>query len=134
MKKLIKKILKEEFEDDLGWMRDQNPKPWEEFMFPYIDLKPKLENTKYGEMMVYRDHSGEWVFFHKQNPKNGYVWFNYNKIWLVFRDKFGFEYKETQGLLGRWLGEHYNLRGVTPEPESFQNIQLLGEHYNLGNN
>jgi hypothetical protein len=109
----MEKILKEEF-DELGWMRDQNPEPWEEFMFPYVDLKPKLENTSLGKRLVYRDENGEWVFFHEQDPKNGYVWFNYVKIWLVFRDKFGFNYDETQELLGRWLVEHYNLRGVTP--------------------
>ena len=112
MKHLIKKILKEEFED-LDWIKYQNPEPWEEFMFPYIDLKPKLENTRFGELMVYRDHSGEWVFFHEQNPKNGYVWFNYSKIWSVFRTEFWFTYKEIQELLTGWLGEHYNLKGVT---------------------
>jgi len=112
MKELIKKILKEEL-DDLGWMRDQIPEQWEEFMFQYTDLKPKMENTNFGDGLVYRDHSGEWVFFHKQDPKNGYVWFNFNKIWLVFEDEFGFYYDETQELLGRWLGEHYNLRDVT---------------------
>jgi len=131
MKDLIKKILKEEFEDDLGWMRDQIPEPWEEFMFPYVDLKPKLEDTSFGKRLVYRDHSGEWVFFHEQDPKNRVVWFNYNKIWSVFDNEFGFEYKETQGLLERWLGEHYNLRGVTPKMAFFKIPFMLGEHYNL---
>jgi hypothetical protein len=109
----MEKILKEEF-DELGWMRDQNPEPWEEFMFPYVDLKPKLENTSLGKRLVYRDENGEWVFFHKQGLKNEFVWFNYGKIWSIFRGIFGFEYKETQVLLKGWLGEHYNLKGVTP--------------------
>ena len=112
MKYLIKKILKEEF-DDLSWIQNQNPEPWEEFMFPYTNLKPKLEDAGFSEMVVYRDENGEWVFFHYQNLKNGYVWFNYAKISSVFEDEFGFNYQETQGLLGRWLREHYNLRGVT---------------------
>jgi hypothetical protein len=110
MKNIIKKILKEE----LDWIKDQNPEPWEEFMFPFTNLKPKLENTRYGEMMVYRDENNEWVFFHEQNPpKNGFVWLNHSKIWLVFRTEFGFKHLETKELLTGWLGEHYNLRGVT---------------------
>ena len=113
MKNIIKKILKEEFED-LDWIKYQNPEPWEGFMFPYTNLKSKLENTRFGDRLVYRDKNGEWIFFHKQNPKNDYVWFNYNKIWSVFGTQFGFEYEEIQELLTGWLGEHYNLKGVTP--------------------
>ena len=130
MKKIIKKILKEEFED-LDWIKDQNPQQWEEFMFPYTNLKPKLENTRYRKMVVYRDHSGEWIFFHEQNPKNGFVWFNWDKIWSVFEHEFGFNYHETQELLERWLGEHYNLRGVTARIEELSKGMALGEHYNL---
>jgi hypothetical protein len=110
MKNIIKKILKE---SELDWVKNTNPEPWEEFMFPYVDLEGKLENTSFGEMIVYRDGGGEWVFFHKQNPKNGYVLFNYEKIWSVFESKFGFEFEEIQEILEGWLGEHYNLRGVT---------------------
>jgi hypothetical protein len=118
MKNLIKKILKEEFED-FDWIKDQNPQPWEEFMFQFTNLKPKLENSRYyGKLMVYIDKNGERVFFHKQNPKNGFVWFNYDKIWSVFGARFGFNYSEIQELLERWLGEHYNLRGVTADKET----------------
>jgi hypothetical protein len=117
MKDLIKKILKEEFED-FDWIKDQNPQPWEEFMFQFTNLTPKLENTRFGEIMIYRDENNEWIFFHKQNSKSGSVWFNYDKIWLVFGNRFGFKHSETQELLTGWLGEHYNLRGVTAFTDS----------------
>jgi len=118
-------------EGELDWIKDQNPQPWEEFMFPYIDLKPKLENTRFGDRLVYRDKNGEWIFFHGQNPKNGCVWFNYNKIWFVFETKFGFNYREIQELLKGWLGEHHNLRGVTTFYAISARINTLGEDYNL---
>lgn len=131
MKSLIKKILKEEFED-LDWIKDQTPRPWEEFMFPFTNLKPKLENTiYYGKIMVYRDENGEWIFFHEQNLKNGFVWFNHGKIWFVFKTQFGFNHLETQELLTGWLEEHYNLRGVTASARGSRSLIQLGEHYNL---
>ena len=46
--------------------------------------------------------------------KNEYVYINYDKIWSVLEDNFGLSYDETEELTKRWLGEVYNLRGVTP--------------------
>jgi hypothetical protein len=110
MKNIIKKILKE---SELDWIQNQNPEPWEEFMFPYTELEGKLENLRFfGEWVFYRDLNGEWVFYHEP-IKNAYVYFNYTKIWKVFRTQFGFENEKIQELLRVWLGEHYNLRGVT---------------------
>jgi hypothetical protein len=133
MKNIIKKILKEEIEDfgDLNWIQNQNPEPWEEFMFPYVNLEGKLGNTILGERIVYRDTNGEWIFYHKPNPKNGWVYFNYTKIWSVFQTQFGFSYKEIKELLEGWLGEHYNLRGVTARISQTEVLSKLGEHYNL---
>jgi hypothetical protein len=114
MKNLIKKILKEEFGDDLDWIRSQEPQEWEKFMFPYINLTPKMEKTSVGDRLVYRDENGNWIFYHEKDPKNGYIWFNYNKIWGIFESKFGYNYKEIKDLLVAWVEEHYDLSGVTP--------------------
>ena len=111
--KILRKIIREEIED-FDWIQNQKPEPWEEFMFPYTNLEGKLEYTSnFGEQIVYRDEKGEWIFFHKQNPENDFVWFNYDKIWSVFIPKFGFEDEEIEEILNGWLEEHYNLRGVT---------------------
>ncbi len=113
MKNIIKKILKEEF-GDFDWIQNQEPQEWEKFMFKYINLSPKMENTFVGDRLVYWDENNNWVFFHKQNPKNDYVLFNYDQIWRIFESKFGYNHQEIKDLLAAWLEEHYNLRDVTP--------------------
>lgn len=112
MKKIIKKIIKEEIED-FEWANEMNPEPWEEFMFPYTDLKGELEQLVSGKRIVYRDKNGEWIFHHEQNLKDdNMVTFNYGKIWKVLKSSF--EYNEIQDVLKSWLDDNYGLKGVRP--------------------
>jgi hypothetical protein len=58
--------------------------------------------------------------------KNDIVYINYYDIWLVLRDDFDLNYTDIQDLMKVWLGEVYNLRGVTPLDEfSSYNIRLV---------
>jgi hypothetical protein len=41
------------------------------------------------------------------------VFINYKSIWLFLKQGFGFSHAETEELTERWLGETYNLRGIT---------------------
>ena len=71
--------------------------------------------------IVQSEERPDWTLFRykpKENlmiydRKNNYVYINYDDIWSVLEDKFGFNYDETQELTQRWLDEVYNLRGVT---------------------
>ena len=71
--------------------------------------------------VVQSEEEPDWTLFRykpKENlmiydRKNNYVYINYDDIWSVLEDKFGFNYDETQELTQRWLDEVYNLRGVT---------------------
>jgi hypothetical protein len=47
------------------------------------------------------------------NRKNNHVYIDYDKIWSILRDNFELNHGEIQELTERWLGEVYNLRGVT---------------------
>ena len=44
---------------------------------------------------------------------NEVVYISYREIWSFLVDKFGLNDSETQSLTQEWLGEVYNLRGVT---------------------
>ena len=45
--------------------------------------------------------------------EDGYVYIDYDDIWSVLEEHFGLKYSEIQELTKMWLGEVYNLRGIT---------------------
>ena len=47
--------------------------------------------------------------------KNKYVYISYDDIWSFLREGFGLKYDEIQKLTKDWLGEAYNLRGITTD-------------------
>jgi len=55
---------------------------------------------KYENLMVY-------------DKKNEIVYLNYYVILSFLEDGFGLNYEEIQDITKEWLGETYNLRGVT---------------------
>ena len=62
---------------------------------------------------------------------NEVVYICYREIWSFLVDKFGLNDSETQSLTQEWLGEVYNLRGVTTKELLGNNHRMLGEVYNL---
>jgi hypothetical protein len=54
------------------------------------------------------------LFYYYQDEENGYVYINYERIWVFFSKVIGLEYKEIQGIIKNWLDEVYNLSGLTP--------------------
>ena len=50
-----------------------------------------------------------------QESKNGYCYISYDRIWSLFKSYFDMEYQEIKDLISVWLGETYNLRGLTPQ-------------------
>ena len=75
------------------------------------NLTPVVKNDK----TFYVDKDRLPLFYYYQNEKNGYVYINYERIWVFFESIFGLNYLQTQEILTIWLGETYNLRGVTPK-------------------
>jgi hypothetical protein len=71
--------------------------------------------------IVQSEEQPDWTLFRykpKENlmvydRKNDHVFIDYDKIWSILRDNFGLNYDETQEVTERWLGEVYNLRGIT---------------------
>ena len=67
-----------------------------------------------GDKTYYVDNDRKPLFMYNQNRKNGYVYVNYDKIWVFFESIFGLKGLQTQEILKVWLEETYNLRGLTP--------------------
>jgi hypothetical protein len=73
---------------------------------------------KYENLMVY-------------DKKNEIVYLNYYVILSFLEDGFGLNYEEIQDITKEWLGETYNLRGVTARRMRRGSLRMLGETYNL---
>jgi superoxide dismutase, Fe-Mn family len=71
--------------------------------------------------VVQSEEKPDWTLFRYKpkenlmiyNRKNDTTYFDYYKIWSVLQESFGLNYDETQEVTKRWLGEVYNLRGIT---------------------
>jgi len=80
-----------------------------------------------------------WVLFRYKKGNNMMVYdrennevhINYRDIWEFLEDGFGLNYSETKKLTQEWLGETYNLNGVTTQWISPQGLGWLGDKYNL---
>ena len=93
--------------DDLDVVQSEEEKNWTLFRY-----------KKGDNLMVY-------------NRENGQVYISYHELWSFLEYKFGLKYSVIQGLTKKWLGEDYNLRGITTIKRINILMQELGEDYNL---
>ena len=84
-------------------------------VYKFLNRFNDLEKVIKDDWVFYVDKDRKPLFYYGQDDKNGYIWFNYNRIWSFFEEFFLMKYEEIQGILKDWLEETYNLRGVTPE-------------------
>jgi len=73
------------------------------------NLTPVVKRDK----TFYVDKDRLPLFYYYQNEKNGYVYINYERIWVFFDSIFGLSYLQTKEILTIWLEETYNLKGFT---------------------
>jgi hypothetical protein len=131
MKRLIRKILKEEslkqsLKDqvkEFGWKDtaelvngSENLKKLSVIKTPidFLNLYNDLDVVQSEERPIltlfrYKKHNNLMVY----DRKKEIVYLDYDKIWLVLRDDFGLNLTDTQQLIKEWLGEVYNLSGIT---------------------
>ena len=93
-----------------------------DFLNLFNDLE-SVQSEERQEWVLYRYKKGHNLMIY--NRKNNYVYINYDEIWSVLEDKFRLNDPKTQKLIGRWLDEVYNLRGVTPLEKS-RTLTFLG--------
>ncbi len=74
------------------------------------DLTPVVKDEK----TYYVDEDRKPLFMYYQDEENGYVYINYDRIWVFFESIFGLNTLQTKEILKVWLEETYNLRGITP--------------------
>ena len=99
-----------------------------DFLHLFDDLE-QVQSKEYKDLILFRykpNHN-----FMVYDTKNKYVYINYDEIWSFLEYKFGLKRIEIDSLIIEWLGEVYNLRGVTiPNRGMFLNTKLT-QVYNL---
>ena len=149
MKQLIKQILKEESLKhnlkqqikDYGWEEttemvngplmlaklafDNDPM---EFLHMFDDMD--VVQSKYNpNRTLYRYEKGHNLMVYDR--KTEYVYLDYSVIWSVLKYGFGVKYSEMVALTTRWVGEVYEIRGVTISGKNSLQAFMVGEAYNL---
>jgi Fe-Mn family superoxide dismutase len=81
------------------------------FLDQFNNLKPVIKDGR----IYYVNENNIPLFYYYQDEKNGYCYINFWKIWVFFLIVFGYEYSEIQQHIKKWLGETYNLGGLTPK-------------------
>jgi hypothetical protein len=73
--------------------------------------------------VVQSETNPDWTLF-RYNLNNNFmvydrksedVYVSYDDIWSILKDNFGLTDRDTWKLMNVWLGEVYNIRGVTPQ-------------------
>ena len=64
-----------------------------------------------GDRTYYVGENRKPLFMYYQDLKNGYVYVNYDRIWVFFESIFGLKRPQTQEILKVWLEQTNNLRG-----------------------
>ena len=97
---------------------------WENFCAVYNINSPMGFLHLFDDLdVVQSEERKDWVLFRYKkghnfmvyNRKKEEVYFNYNEIWSFLRSNFALNYEKTQELTKVWLGEVYNLRGITTD-------------------
>jgi hypothetical protein len=84
---------------------------YNEFLNLFNDLEV-VQSEERPDWMLYRFEKGENIMIYSKKNENVYI--NHYIIWSFFEDGIGLEHSEIQSIMRKWLGEVYNLRGVTP--------------------
>ena len=83
-----------------------------------------VQSKERPEWTLFRYVKGDNMFIY--NKENGDAYVNYDDIWSFLEKSFDLKYNEIQGLIKDWLGEVYNLRGVTSIHPSEFLIPIVG--------
>jgi len=117
VKNLIKKILREEF-DDFDWVGEiKEFSPAEEFLYEIMSNLKMIPSEKHPGLMLYKDKSGLNLMADDadRDKENPYLLVDYDEIWLKLRQEFGLNYQETKDLCVRMLEMTHKRKVLTAE-------------------
>jgi hypothetical protein len=104
VKNLIKKILKEEFNDVDWWGEIRRITPAEEFLYDLMSGLTIVESKKWKNWMVYKDENGDTLMADDINrgTKKPELLVDYTQIWDKL-ENYGLNSEEIRALCVRML-------------------------------
>lgn len=81
-----------------------------DFLHLFDDLEV-VQSEEIKDWTLFRYKKGNNLMIYDRKSKEVYI--NYDKIWSFLEDKFDLTYPVIQVVTKKWLGEVYNLRGIT---------------------
>ena len=130
--RIVKRVIKEnnakmELIDtikDEGFMSASEMVGGGKVLFKLLDIKTPMEFLHLFDDLnvVQSKETPNWTLYSYKpkhniiiyNKENDNVYVSYDDIWSFLKSNFGLKYSEIQEHIKEWLGEVYNLRGVTP--------------------
>jgi len=94
-----------------------------DFLHLFDDLE-QVQSKEKGHLILFRYKKG--YNFMIYDTKNEIVNIDYDDIWSFLRSNFGLYHKEIQDLTKEWLGDVYNLRGVTTQTTELNTTWVVG--------
>ena len=118
-------------EQQLKEIKEQTEKPSKEQIF--LDLwngcTIKFDFEKYPEKIFLMKN--DKVIF-EQDHKNGRLWCNYNRVWLIFEKEFGMKYDDIQSFIKNMVEKHFKLWVLTPLNDKLSKLQRWKNISNCG--
>ena len=100
-----------------------------DILFQILDINSPMKFLHLFDNLdqVQSEENPDWTLFRFKPEHNlmiydresEYVYINYYEIWSVLEINFGLNFRQTKALTEEWLGEVYNLRGITPGPTGY---------------
>jgi hypothetical protein len=131
MRNIIRKILKEETlkQNLIDQIKEYGIKDaielvgGKDILFKILNVETPMDFLHLFDDLdlVQSEEDSDWTLFQykpKQNlmiydRKKEFVYIDYDEIWSILLLDFGLNSAETQDLTKKWLGEVYNLKGIT---------------------
>ena len=126
MKDLIKKILKEEFNDVDWWGEIPQLTPAEEFLYDLMSSLKMVESKKRENWMVYKDKNGKILMADDINTgtKRPELLVDHDEIWGKL-ENYGLEYDEIKDLCIRMLEVTHKRKVLTSTTFGYNAASVL---------
>ena len=114
--------------DKIKQIKYSRLKEEERFFLETIDGIEPFKSDKYPQSIFLKKNG---VVLLEQDYENGWLRVNYELIWSVFEDKYGYNYNDTQSFIKDAVERHTNLESLTPVSAIHCNSNRVERHTNL---